>query len=559
MTFSYLRGMNPGSWPIDTSVVRVLAERHAAPPARRPGRPCPLRARLPGIRGAVEPRGDPVRRPDEPPHRRSTWCTEVAAAVLTNANGLGGPASWITLPEGPIRGRDAGHRVRPGEPEPLRVRRLRRAPSGDVLGTVWVLRGANGLGTPRWEEIVPSGRRSLRRASARPWPTIRTSNRLIVHGGITDNCGDTFSDVWVLTNANGLTGTPRWLRLFPAGPGTVPRYLPLGGLRARHQPAGRVRGRMSTGFRNDAWVLTHANGLGGEPAWIPLKPAGAPPEARSRATAGLARAPFDRMLVGLGQGDSGNLSDVWLLSNPASGAAPEAGSLVARGTIRNDDPLPVVSIEDAPVVTEGNSGTRDAVFTVSLSVPSAETVSVAYTSRDDDAVGGLDYVSVAGVLSIPAGTPSVSLRVPVKGDPFPEADEAFVVDFAARHRRHHRQRRGPGGHRRRRCRGQPGPLRERPRAAGRAAGQPRLRPHRARGQLPPVLGREVERREPAHHLRERPGAPGGDLRGRRGDAPHRRRHGADARPGGRGLRSDAASRHHALHPPVLHALRHRRG
>ena len=160
-----------------------------------------------------------------------------------------------------------------------------------------------------------------------------------------------------------------------------------------------------------------------------MKPAGAPPAARSRATAGLVRTPFDRMLVGLGQGDSGDLSDVWLLSNPASGAAPEAGSLVARGTIRNDDPLPVVSIEDAPVVTEGNSGTRDAVFTVSLSVPSAETVSVAYSSRDDDAVGGLDYVSVAGVLSIPAGTPSVSLRVPVKGDPFPEADEAFVVDF----------------------------------------------------------------------------------------------------------------------------------
>ena len=183
-------------------------------------------------------------------------------------------------------------------------------------------------------------------------------------------------------------------------------------------------GGADSSWRNDAWVLTHANGLGGEPAWIPLKPAGTPPEAHARATAGLARAPFDRMLVALGQG-----ADLWLLSNPASGAAPEAGSIVARGTIRNDDPLPVVSIEDAPVVTEGDSGARDAVFTVSLSVPSAETVTVAYKTRDDDAVGGLDYVSVDGILSIPPGTPSVSLHVPVKGDPFPEADEAFVVDL----------------------------------------------------------------------------------------------------------------------------------
>ena len=35
---------------------------------------------------------------------------------------------------------------------------------------------------------------------------------------------DIFSDVWVLTNANGLTGTPRWIRLLPAGPGPSPRF-----------------------------------------------------------------------------------------------------------------------------------------------------------------------------------------------------------------------------------------------------------------------------------------------------------------------------------------------
>ena len=75
-----------------------------------------------------------------------------------------------------------------------------------------------------------------------------------------------------------------------------------------------------------------------------------------------------------------------------------------QATILDDDPRPVVSIGDAPHVTEGDSGTRDAVFTVSLSVASAETVTVTYESRDDDAVGGLDYVSASGILSIPPGT-----------------------------------------------------------------------------------------------------------------------------------------------------------
>ena len=125
-----------------------------------------------------------------------------------------------------------------------------------------------------------------------------------------------------------------------------------------------------------------------------------------------------------------------------------------QATILDDDPRPVVSIGDAPNVTEGDSGTRDAVFTVSLSVPSAETVTVTYESRDDDAVGGLDYVSaVRRPRRSPRGSPSVSLRVPVKGDPFPEANEAFVVDLLHAAgavlgndggARGHRRRRRPG-------------------------------------------------------------------------------------------------------------------
>jgi photosystem II stability/assembly factor-like uncharacterized protein len=350
-----------------------------------------------------------------------------AVAVLANANGLGGPAAWIALPKGPLRA-DAATAFDPT------TRSLflyggyggDQGCSGFADDHLWVLRDADGYGTPHWERLFPTGDPPASRLAAAA-AFDPASNRLIVHGGY-GNAGY-LSDVWVLTHANGLGDPPRWVRLFPTGPGPSPRYLHS----AVYEPGTNrlvvFGGYDGTGVRNDAWVLTHANGMGGEPAWVPLKPGGAPPGARYRAAVGLARTPFDRMVVGPGLGTSGAVNDVFLLGNPASGAVPDAASLVARGVIRNDDPLPVVSVADATTVAEGNSGTRDAVFDVSLSPASAEVVTVAYATRDDDAVGGLDYVSIHGVLTIPPGTASVSLRVPVKGDPFPEADEAFALDL----------------------------------------------------------------------------------------------------------------------------------
>src|SRR5439155_6580629 len=49
-------------------------------------------------------------------------------------------------------------------------------------------------------------------------------------------------------------------------------------------------------------------------------------------------------------------------------------------------------------VTEGDNGTVDAVFTVSLSTPSLQTVTVNYTTSDGTAKAGFDYVSESGTL-----------------------------------------------------------------------------------------------------------------------------------------------------------------
>src|SRR5207253_1004654 len=49
------------------------------------------------------------------------------------------------------------------------------------------------------------------------------------------------------------------------------------------------------------------------------------------------------------------------------------------GTIVDDDPLPTLAAGDVQV-TEGNSGTTNAVFTVSLSAPSGRWVSVYFST-----------------------------------------------------------------------------------------------------------------------------------------------------------------------------------
>ena len=57
------------------------------------------------------------------------------------------------------------------------------------------------------------------------------------------------------------------------------------------------------------------------------------------------------------------------------------------GTIRNDDAAPALSIDDV-TVTEGNSGTTNAVFTVSLSAAYPLAVTVNYATANGTATAG---------------------------------------------------------------------------------------------------------------------------------------------------------------------------
>jgi hypothetical protein len=100
----------------------------------------------------------------------------------------------------------------------------------------------------------------------------------------------------------------------------------------------------------------------------------------------------------------------------------------ATGFISDDDG-PAFSISDA-VVTEGDSGTTDAVFTVSLSAPSMQSVRVSFSTADGTAVFDEDYQRRPNsFINIPAGTTSGTIVVRVIGDANVEPDETFTVNL----------------------------------------------------------------------------------------------------------------------------------
>ncbi len=114
------------------------------------------------------------------------------------------------------------------------------------------------------------------------------------------------------------------------------------------------------------------------------------------------------------------------LSMPTGGASlgdPSTSVL----TIIDDDPPPSVSINDAPPVIEGNTGTTNAVFTVMLSGPSEFPIMVAYATMNGTATAGEDYVATSGTLTFDPDTTTQTILVPVIGDRTVENTETFSV------------------------------------------------------------------------------------------------------------------------------------
>jgi subtilisin family serine protease len=94
-------------------------------------------------------------------------------------------------------------------------------------------------------------------------------------------------------------------------------------------------------------------------------------------------------------------------------------------------PPPSLSVANAAPVLEGNSGTTNASFTVSLSAPSAETVTVNWNTANGTAVAETDFLSGAGPLTFSPGQTLKTVTVAVEGDTVDEPDEAFAVSLSS--------------------------------------------------------------------------------------------------------------------------------
>jgi hypothetical protein len=99
------------------------------------------------------------------------------------------------------------------------------------------------------------------------------------------------------------------------------------------------------------------------------------------------------------------------------------------GTATRNVKVMTVTIADAAPVTEGDSGSVNALFTLMLSAPSAGTVSVTYQTANGSATAGSDYTGGPGSASFPVGATTTTIAVPVLGDTLDEGTEGFVVNL----------------------------------------------------------------------------------------------------------------------------------
>lgn len=92
-------------------------------------------------------------------------------------------------------------------------------------------------------------------------------------------------------------------------------------------------------------------------------------------------------------------------------------------------PFPEIAVADTSV-REGNAGEHAAVFTVSLSAPSTESVVVHFATVDGTAEAGSDYAAASGSLTFAPGETSRTVGVSVLGDRLLEANETLRLVFS---------------------------------------------------------------------------------------------------------------------------------
>ena len=114
----------------------------------------------------------------------------------------------------------------------------------------------------------------------------------------------------------------------------------------------------------------------------------------------------------------------WLyLSNAENSVLTDSYGQV---TIINDD-ISELSINDINIAEGDHSNNANATFTVFLSTPSSQIITVDYSTISGTATAGDDYIAVDGTLTFTPGQTSQTISVPIWGDGLVENNETFQV------------------------------------------------------------------------------------------------------------------------------------
>ena len=125
--------------------------------------------------------------------------------------------------------------------------------------------------------------------------------------------------------------------------------------------------------------------------------------------------------------DGGYLYLRWIhVSSVGSGSRDEVGidNVAVTAHLSTDPTAAIGNIS----VTEGNSGTTAATFTVTRS-SGVGTASVDYATANGTAQAGSDYVAQSGTIRFAAGETSKTITILVNGDTANEANETFTVNL----------------------------------------------------------------------------------------------------------------------------------
>lgn len=115
-----------------------------------------------------------------------------------------------------------------------------------------------------------------------------------------------------------------------------------------------------------------------------------------------------------------------LVLTNVTGAALADGT--ATGLIKDDDTPPSLRINDV-TLTEGDTGTSEAVFTIRLSKAWSQAVIFDYATLGNTALAGSDFVATSGSLTFAPGQTVKTVSVDILGDYVREGTERFTLEL----------------------------------------------------------------------------------------------------------------------------------